>query len=162
MAVFEGVRRPMSLTIVPINLSEANAFILSYHRHNKPVQGARFAIGVSDGDRLVGVATVGRPVARSLDDGLTSEVTRCCVLEDAPKGTCSFLYSRCWKIWSAMGGQRLITYTLERESGASLRGAGWRVIGQTPGWAVGKGWQNRPGREWQAVSGQAKLRWGMA
>lgn len=144
---------------VPINLSEANAFIASFHRHNKPVQSARFAMGASHDSRLVGVATVGRPVARKLDDGFTAEVTRVCVLDDAPKGTPSFLYSRCWRAWAAMGGQRLVTYTLQSEAGASLRGAGWRVVGQTPGWAEGKGWTTRPGREWQPVTGQAKLRW---
>lgn len=146
---------------VPLDIAEANAFIQSFHRHNKPVTGAKFAMGASDGGRLVGVATVGRPVARKLDDGFTAEVTRCCVLDDAPKGTPSFLYSRCWRAWSAMGGARMVTYTLETESGASLRGAGWRVVGQTPGWAEGKGWTTRPGREWQPVTGQAKLRWEM-
>jgi len=59
-----------------------------------------------------------------------------------------------------MGGQRLITYTLQAESGASLRGAGWKVVAEMAG-DKGKAWQNRPGREWQAVVGQAKLRWEM-
>jgi Phage integrase, N-terminal SAM-like domain len=36
----------------------------------------KFAVGVADAGTLVGVATVGRPVARALDDGLTVEVTR--------------------------------------------------------------------------------------
>jgi hypothetical protein len=142
---------------VPLGRTEANAFILSYHRHNKPVPGAKFAIGASDGSRLVGVAIVGRPAARALDDGGTAEVTRCCVLDDAPKGACSFLYSRCWRAWSAMGGQRLVTYTLQTESGASLRGAGWRTVGLCP--SRRQGWENRPGREWQSITGQAKLRW---
>jgi hypothetical protein len=144
---------------VPLAIAEANAFVASFHRHNKPVVGAKFAMGASDGERLVGVATVGRPVARKLDDGFTAEVTRVCVLDDAPKGAPSFLYSRCWRVWAAMGGQRMVTYTLATESGASLRGAGWRVIGQSPGWAEGKGWTTRPGREWQPVIGQAKFRW---
>jgi hypothetical protein len=144
---------------VPLDIAEANAFIASFHRHNKPVVGAKFAFGASVGDRLVGVVTVGRPVARKLDDGFTAEVTRCCVLDDAPKGTPSFLYSRAWRAWAAMGGQKMVTYTLQTESGASLRGAGWRVIGQSPGWAEGKGWTTRPGREWQSATGQAKFRW---
>jgi hypothetical protein len=145
-----------------MSLAEANEFVLNFHRHNKPVQGAKFALGASDGQRLIGVAIVGRPVARRLDDGATAEVTRCCVLDDAPKGACSFLYSRAWRAWQAMGGQRLVTYTLQAESGASLRGAGWRVVGQTGGFADGKGWTTRPGREWQPVIGQAKLRWEVA
>jgi hypothetical protein len=149
------------MKVVPISLSEANSFVLNFHRHNKPVQGAKFAIGVSDTDRLIGVAIVGRPVSRHLDDGVTAEVTRCCVLPDSPKGSCSFLYSRAWRVWSAMGGQKLVTYTLQSESGASLRGSGWRVVAQTQGAAEGKGWTTRPGREWQPVVGQAKFRWEM-
>ena len=160
-----GVRReprryhlaPSVIIAVPISISEANQFVISYHRHNKATPVSKFAIGASDGSRLVGVAIVGRPVARALDDGFTCEVTRCCVLDDAPKGTCSFLYSRCWRAWSAMGGKKLITYTLQSEPGASLRGAGWRIVGETPGHS--KGWTNRPGREWSAIQGQAKFRW---
>jgi hypothetical protein len=150
------------MKVVPMSLAEANEFVANFHRHNKPVQGAKFSIGASDGQRLIGVAIVGRPVARRLDDGITSEVTRCCVLDDAPKGACSFLYSRAWRAWQAMGGQRLVTYTLQSESGSSLRGAGWKVVGQTEGFAEGKGWTTRPGREWQPVIGQAKFRWEVA
>jgi hypothetical protein len=142
-----------------MDLHEANAFIASFHRHNKPVRGAKCAVGVSHGERLIGVATVGRCVARGMHDGFTAEVTRCCVLDDAPKGTSSFLYSRCWRAWAAMGGTKMITYTLQSESGASLRGAGWRVVGQMPGRPEGTGWTNRPGRDWQPVVGQAKFRW---
>lgn len=143
-----------------MTIRAANAFIAAHHRHNKPVQGAKFAIGAHHDGRLVGVATVGRPVSRVLDDGATAEVTRCCVLDDAPKGSPSFLYARCWRVWAAMGGQRLVTYTLESESGASLRGAAWRVVGQCPARKQGSDWTNRPGREWQpAVIGVDKLRW---
>ena len=147
------------MKIVPMSLAEANEFVANFHRHNKPVQGAKFAIGASNNNRLVGVAIVGRPVSRHLDDGVTAEVTRCCVVDDAPKGCCSFLYSRSWRVWSAMGGERMVTYTLQSESGSSLRGAGWKVIGQSPGFSEGKGWTSRPGREWQTVIGQAKFRW---
>jgi hypothetical protein len=127
-------------------------------RHSKPVRGARWAVGASDGAALVGVAIVGRPTARELQDGTTAEVTRCCVVECAPKGACSFLYAACWRAWRAMGGRRLITYTLVRESGASLRGAAAKLIAELPA-RDPSGWQNRPGRDWQAVVGQAKFRW---
>ena len=147
------------MKIVPMTIREANDFVANFHRHNKPVQGAKFAVGASDGEKLVGVAIVGRPISRHLDDGVTAEVTRCCVLEQAPKGAPSFLYARCWRAWSAMGGERLVTYTLVSESGASLRGAGWRVVAQSSGAVEGKGWTTRAGREWQTVTGQAKLRW---
>ena len=148
----------MTLTAIPVDLAEANAFVANFHRHNKPVVGARFAIGASDGSELVGVAICGRPVARRLQDRATAEVTRCCVRDSSPKGTCSFLYAACWRAWRAMGGERLITYTLQSESGASLRGAGWKVVAELPANRATM-WQNRPGREWQPVVGQAKLRW---
>lgn len=148
----------MSLVAVPITLREANVFVRDHHRHSRPTEGGKFAIGAVAQDVLVGVAIVGRPIARRLDDGMTAEVRRLCVLPDAPKGTCSFLYARCWRAWSAMGGVRMVTYTLASESGASLRGAGWRSIGAAPPNA--KGW-DMPSRRraYYPVYGQQKLRW---
>lgn len=148
------------LQLRPVTIEESNRFIASFHRHNKPVVGARFCIGaaLASSGELVGVAVVSRPVARKLQDGTTAEVTRCCVVETAPRGCCSFLYAACWRAWRAMGGVRLITYTLQSEGGASLRGAGWQVVVElapnNP-----KAWQSRTAREWQPVVGQAKLRW---
>ena len=147
------------LTIVPMSVREANEFIQNFHRHSKPVRGMKFCVGASDGDLLHGVAVVGRPVARGLDDGFTAEVTRVCVTDSAPKNACSFLYGRCWRIWQQMGGKRMVTYTLQSESGSSLRGAGWKILGERQGATEGSGWQSRPGREWQPVYGQAKFRW---
>jgi hypothetical protein len=147
------------MQVIQITLREANDFIESFHRHNKRTSndGGKFAIGASDGERMFGVAIVGRPLARLLQDGYTAEVLRCCVVDDAPKGSCSFLYSRCWRVWSAMGGRKLVTYTLESEGGASLRGAGWRVVAQCK---PHKGWvHSGVEREWQPIYGQQKLRW---
>ena len=148
----------MKLTAIPCTISEAGEFVTNFHRHNRAPQGGLFAVAVSDGYRMVGVAIVGRPVGRMLDDGETAEVVRCCALEDAPKGTPSFLYARCWQAARALGWSRLVTYTLQSESGASLRGAGWRVVAQLKARDPAQ-WQSRPGREWQPVVGQAKLRW---
>ena len=147
------------LMAVPIELKEANEFVANFHRHNKPVTGHRFSIGVSDGKELWGVVIVGRPVSRIIQaQGATAEVLRCCVRGGAPKGSCSFLYGASWRAWRAMGGARLITYTLQDESGASLRGAGWRVLAERKA-NKESGWQNRPGRQWQSVVGQAKIVW---
>lgn len=151
------------LIAVPVTLKEANQFVVSYHRHSKPIpnNGGKWAIGASDGERMVGVAIVGNPVSATYMDGFTAEVLRTCVLDDSPKGTCSFLYSRCWRAWAAMGGLRMITYTLTTESGASLNGAGWRNVGLNPGhndWAA-KSRMDGKFREWQPVYGQAKFRW---
>lgn len=144
------------MIVVPLTLAEANNFVLSFHRHNRPTAGGKWAIGASTGEELVGVAIVGRPIARLLNDDFTVEVLRLCTNETAPKGTCGFLYSRCWKIWREMGGRRIVTYTLQTESGASLRGAGYRVLAE-----VRSGGWNRTGREreWYPVYGQLKLRW---
>jgi hypothetical protein len=159
----------VSLLAVPLKLKEANAFVDNFHRHNKPVQGARFAIGAEWDGLLVGVAIVGRPVQYKLDGNRTAEVLRVCTDgvdrttkdrhgEEHTLAVCSFLYQRCWQAWRAMGGTRLITYTLESEPGSSLKGAGWRVVAEVPP-SSGRGWTNRPGREWQPVHGQLKFRW---
>lgn len=73
---------------------------------------------------LVGVAIVGRPVARLLQLPGSAELLRLCTSPSAPRNAGSKLYARCRRIWQLMGGIKLHTYTLQRESGASLRGAG--------------------------------------
>ena len=115
------------LILRPSALTECNPFITANHRHNKKVVGCRFCLKAIDEGRIVGVAIVGRPVARMIDQETTAEITRLCVLDDAPKNTPSFLYGACRRVWQTMGGAKLITYTLESESGASLRGAGYEV-----------------------------------
>lgn len=115
------------LKITPVTLAEANAFVETMHRHHKPVPGAKFCVAVSDDDRVRGVAIVGRPVARHSDDGWTLEVNRCCT--DGAKNACSMLYGAAWRAAKALGYRRLITYTLPEEGGASLRAAGWSLIG---------------------------------
>ena len=109
------------LEIVPMTLREANAFVEQNHRHHGPVAGHKFSIGISDGEKIVGVAIVGRPVSRHLDDGWTLEVNRLCT--DGSRNTCSMLYAAAWRAARAMGYKRLVTYILESESGASLRAA---------------------------------------
>ena len=150
----------MSLKVTPMSLREANEYVNNFHRHNKETRGHKYSIGASDGKNLVGVAIVGRPVARSLDDGYTAEVLRVCVQDDSPKNTCSFLYGRCWRIWQQMGGKRMITYTFVKEDGGSIRATGWRMIGATRGFGDHlKGWQTRPNREKQDNVKEPKYRW---
>lgn len=119
------------LTILPITLRRAAAFVTEHHRHHKPPRGAKFALGVADeAGELRGVITVGRPVARSYDDGLTAEVNRSAT--DGCPNANSALYGAAWRVCQAMGYRRLITYTQEGESGASLRGAGWSLVRSIP------------------------------
>lgn len=62
-----------SLAVVPVTHAEANAFVQREHRHHGPTPGAKFCLAVAAGEDIVGVAIVGRPVARHLDDGWTLE-----------------------------------------------------------------------------------------
>ena len=151
------------LELVPMSLREANDFVENHHRHSGRTSrdGGKFAIGCGGDDAgLAGVAIVGNPVSATLMDGYTAEVLRVCVAPDAPKNAPSMLYGASWRAWRAMGGRRLVTYTLQTESGASLRGAGWKIVAEVKG----GGW-NRPNidriRRWQPIYGQQKFRWEM-
>ena len=123
--------KAIRLEIVPMTLREANAYVEQHHRHHGPVAGQKYSIGLSDGEKIVGVAIVGRPVSRHLDDGWTLEVNRLCT--DGTKNACSMLYAAAWRAARAMGYKRLVTYILESENGASLRAAGWKCVGQAGG-----------------------------
>ena len=84
----------MGLSIKPISLKEANAFVQQYHRHHKPTAGHKFSIScVDDGGKLCGVAICGRPVSRYLDDGETLEINRLCT--NGTYNACSILYGAC-------------------------------------------------------------------
>lgn len=122
------------LWIVPMTLDEANAFVRENHRHHQPVPGAKFCLGVArcvDSAQIVGVAIVGRPVSRMLDDGWTLEVNRTCT--DGTKNANSMLYGACRRVAFGLGYRKLITYTLASESGVSLTAAGWKCLGERGG-----------------------------
>src|SRR3990170_3970326 len=122
----------MSLNVTPIDFAEANAFVATHHRHHKQMPGCKFSIAVSDAEGKVrGVAMIGRPVARNSDNGYTLEVNRGCT--DGARNACSMLYGAAWRAAKALGYRRLITYTLPEEGGASLRAAGWKLIGERGG-----------------------------
>ena len=119
------------LELQPISFEEAALFIELHHRHHLPPTGWKFGVAVNDGSKVVGVATVGRPVARHLDNGWCLEVTRCCT--DGTKNVASMLYGAAWRATKSLGYKRLITYTLANEPGTTLLAAGWRLIGESPG-----------------------------
>jgi len=142
------------LHVVPTELDEANSFIEQHHRHHGPVVGWKFGVAVADEDGIVrGVAVVGRPVSRMLQDGWTLEVTR--LATDGCANACSALYAACWRACRALGWRKLITYTLSDEPGASLRGAGWKCIGQ----AGGGSWNRTARPRVDKHPTQGKLRW---
>ena len=151
------------MNLKPITLRKANDFVSAYHRHNGRTSrnGGKWAVAIERDGETIGVAIVGNPLSATLMDGYTAEVLRVCVRDDADKGACSKLYAACWRAWRAMGGRRLITYTLQSESGASLRGAGWKVVGETK--PVAEGWRKADHldehRTYVDVMGQKKWRW---
>lgn len=127
----------MALIIVPVSMQDAREWVKRVHRHHLPPIGGLFAVAIAEEEQIVGVAIVGRPVARNNQDGFTAEVTRVAVAEGHKNG-CSMLYGASWRAARALGWRRLITYTLKSEPGTSLRAAGWKIIGEVQGrsWSV--------------------------
>ncbi len=148
----------ITLRIVPIRFKDACGFVEMWHRHHAPPIGHKFSLGVADSDHVLrGVAIVGRPVSRALDDGMTLEVTR--TATDGTANANSMLYGASWRAARALGYLRLVTYTQAGESGVSLRAAGWRVVARRrprPGWDVPsrpralKGSEGIPRTLWEA------------
>lgn len=128
------------MTAVPIGWREAKAFVERVHRHHFSPQGWKFGVGAENGGELVGVAMVGRPVARMLDDGRTAEIIR--VATDGTRNACSFLYGHCRRAALELGYSRVITYILESEPGSSVKAAGFRFVR-----LAGGGSWSRPSRK---------------
>lgn len=125
------------LQLVPVSFATACGFVALWHRHHRPPIGCKYCIGVASGETLVGVAIIGRPVARVADNGHTLEVTR--TATDGTPNANSMLYAAARRAAFALGYRRLITYTQHGETGASLRAANWHVIAERParpGWSV--------------------------
>lgn len=141
-----------SLRHVRVKLAEANEFVRALHRHHPPVVGHLFSLGAVHGETLCGVVIVGRPVARMRDDGVTAEVTRLCT--DGTRNACSFLYGKAARAAFALGFERIGTYTLPDEGGASLRASGWKLIGERGGgeWSV-------PSRPRQPMQSPTSTKW---
>ena len=119
------------LELRPIDLQQARQFVGENHRHNKPPCGHKFSITCYDNGRLCGVAMVGRPIARRLDDGLTLEIVRNCT--DGTYNACSMLYGACVRAAKALGYKKIVTYTLESEPGTSLKASGWTIRKENAG-----------------------------
>lgn len=124
------------LRIVPVEFRDAVEFVAAHHRHHQPPIGHKFSIGVARENVLCGVTIVGRPVSRVIQsEGRTLEVIR--TATDGTRNANSMLYGAARRATFALGYDRLITYTQDGESGASLRAAGFRVLASRParpGW----------------------------
>ena len=114
------------ISLVPLTLPRANDLVTTLHRHHAAIPGGFgwFCVGAVAQGLLVGCAIAGRPTNRNNDDGQTVEVLR--VATDGTPNAPSALLGACCRAARAIGAARIITYTLDDESGASLRGAGWR------------------------------------
>ena len=142
------------LQIVPCTIQDAKAYVRQHHRHLQPPLSGLYALAVADGDRICGVAIVGRPISIVLQDGWTAEVTR--VATDGTKNACSKLYAAAWRAARAIGYRKIITYNLPEEGGASLRAAGYRTVAEVRGGRTWH-WFGRPRVDRRP--NQAKLRW---
>lgn len=113
------------MVIRPIHIWQADEFVEAHHRHNKKAGNGKFAVSAYEGDKMVGVAIAGRPRSKDLDNGKTLEVYRVCT--DGTRNATSFLYSRVKRIAQLMGYDKVITFTLQDESGSSLFAIGATV-----------------------------------
>ena len=120
------------LRVVPLELKRANELVLSWHRHHKPVVGHRFSIGaINEQGELVGAAIVGRPVARLIDQSKVLEITR--LVTNGCPNACSFLYGACARVGRELGYEKIQTYILNSEDGASVKAAGFVNEGEAGG-----------------------------
>lgn len=140
-----GLLADYRLRVEPIRFGLAKAFVAEHHEHCRPPAGWKFGASCWNGPSLVGVVMVGRPVARMIDATQVVEVNRLCLDRHlaAPlrHNASSMLYGHAAREARRRGYAKIITYTLESESGHSLVAAGWQVDGKT----AGGGW-SRPGR----------------
>ena len=141
------------MVIYACPLSTANYYIGLWHRHSGMVTGALFCLACYKRNVLVGVAVIGRPVARAFDDNQTWEVTR--LATDGTRNACSALYAEARRRARRAGVARLITYTRAGESGASLRALGIAAPVRLPQRSEA-GWQSKGNRK---AGERAAFRW---
>jgi hypothetical protein len=138
--------------IRPLTLKEANAFVEKHHRHHGGTVGCKFSIGLFESGDLMGVAICGRPVSRFLDNGAICEINRLCT--NGGENACSMLYGACCRIAKNMGYEKIITYILESESGASLKASNFVCEGK----AGGTHWTGKRNKG-QNIPHEMKMRW---
>lgn len=90
------------LHLVPVSFADACRFVADHHCHHRAPVGMKYCVGVATGDGVLrGVAIVGRPVARSYDDGNRLEVLRTATDETRNANSC--LYGAVWRVATALG-----------------------------------------------------------
>lgn len=157
--IIGGATLCYGLRLGSVPQKEAKQFVRDHHSHCPPPAGWRWGHAVFNGEELVGVAMVGRPVARRLDASKIVEVNRVCVSswpEELAWNACSMLYGAAAREAKRRSFRRIITYTLESEAATALKAVGWERELTTAG-----GSWDRAGRRRQDKSPTCrKVRWG--
>lgn len=143
----------LGLSVNAIALSEANDFIKKKHRHNGCVVGHKMSFGLYRNGELCGVAILGRPTSRHLQDKGYLEITRVCVIDNVPNG-CSKLYGAAVKQAKKFDAFGVVTFTLMSERGSSVKAANFKLDAENVG---GKKWTGK--RKYVSKTGELKRRW---
>ena len=141
------------LAVVPVTIGEARRFVEAQHSHHHAPLGGLFAVAVAEGDSVVCVGVVSRPVARKLGGRGIAELTR--TASDGTPHAASMCIAAAARAAIALGYRRVISYTLAGEAGTSYRAAGWHITGLCDG--RGGTWHTRAART--VIQPGAKFRW---
>lgn len=116
------------MRVRPTTLKETNKLVDAIHRHHKPCVGHRFSLKLEDDCGVVhAVVICGRPVARMVDHETVLEISRCA--SDGTSNAISMLYGAVCRAAKAMGFEKVQTYTLPEEGGASMKASGFSFAG---------------------------------
>ncbi len=129
-----------------IAFRDVRRFIDRHHEHLAGPTGWRYGQGIWNGPDLIGVVTVGQPLARAFDPHQVVEVTRLCVRRDRADAlrwnACSQLYGWAAREAQQRGFRCIISYTRQDEDGGTLRAVGWHCDGPAGGRSWN--WRGRP------------------
>lgn len=113
---------------VPVTKAEAFAMIAKVHRHLDPPEGWVCGVGLALDGELVGSGILCRPVApKTAKDRRISEIARVAVPAGLRNAN-SMVYAALRDAARALGYWKVQTFTLESESGASLRAVGFKLV----------------------------------
>lgn len=122
----------------PVTVTAAKAWVRQVHRDLPIIQGGLFAASVwnDQGAAAMGIAI--NPPRVWMDTGriVIGRVAAIPGLEpvgDHAAPACTMIYGALCRAAKALGYREAWTYTLPGESGASLRAAGFRYMGETRG-----------------------------
>lgn len=154
----EAEPRRHEIEIRPITVKAARALVKQWHRKLPDVQGGLFASSAFVRGSCVGVGIAGNP-ARVWQGTARFVISRVAApaVKDNPdaKNACSALYGSLCRAAKALGYREAWTYTVDGESGVSLKAAGFTCLGRTK-----DGEHSRPSRpRKKAVLPQPKYRW---